>query len=222
MNENILNSDSLVTENLGLVHLCVRRFLCRGIEYDDLYQAGCLGLVKAAGNFDPQRGVRFSTYAVPAILGEIRRMFRDGGSVRVSRGLRELAVRIQRTTSEWQERTGRPPTVDELAAALEVTPERAALAMGALRQPVSLTAGEEGEQMEIPVDAPEDGVTERLALKTLLDRLEEKDRQLILCRYFQGMTQARTGEQLGMSQVQVSRREKKLLGLLRQELTAER
>lgn len=187
----------------------------RGVEYDDLFQAGCLGLVKAAENFDPARGVRFSTYAVPVILGEVRRLFRDGGAIRVSRGLRELAQRVREATERLREETGESPTVDRIAQALEITPERAALALGALRQPLSLTGGEDGEQLEIPVEAPEERTTERLTLRELVARLEERDRRLIQCRYQQGMTQTRTAQVLGMTQVQVSRREKKILEILR-------
>lgn len=199
------------------MHLCARRFMGRGIEYDDLFQAGCLGLVKAAENFDSTRGVKFSTYAVPVILGEVRRLFRDGGAIRVSRGLRELAQRVREVTERLREESGQSPTVEQIAAALEITPERAALALGALRQPVSLTGGEDGEQLEIPVEAPEERATERLTLRDLLARLEERDRRLIHCRYQQGMTQTRTAQVLGMTQVQVSRREKKILEILRRD-----
>ncbi len=207
----------LVTENMGLVHLCARRFVGRGIDYEDMVQAGSLGLVKAARNFDPGRGLRFSTYAVPVILGEIRRLFRDGGAMRVSRGLRELAQQAQRISEGLEAGLGRAPTVGEIADKLGVTPQRAALALGALRRPMSLTGGEEGEQLERPVEAPEEQTAERLTLYAIIERMEVKDRELIRCRYFKGMTQAKTAEELGMTQVQVSRREKKLLAYMRQE-----
>lgn len=211
------DEDPLVTENMGLVHLCARRFLGRGADYEDMVQAGCLGLVKAAKNFDPGRGLRFSTYAVPVILGEIRRLFRDGGAMRVSRGLRELAQRAQKASDGLEEELGRAPTVGEIAETLGVTPQRAALALGALRRPLSLTGGEEGEQLEIPVEAPEEQTAERLTLYAIMDGMEGQDRRLIMCRYFKGMTQAKTAEELGMTQVQVSRREKKLLAYMRSE-----
>lgn len=204
-----------VEENIGLVHLCARRFTGKGVEYDDLFQAGCVGLVKAVENFDPTRGVKFSTYAVPVILGEVRRLFRDGGALRVSRGLRELALRVKEAAARLREELGRDPTVDEIALRLEISPEKAALALGAGRQPVSLTDGEEGGQIEIPVEAPEERMTERLALQEILAGMEERDRQLILYRYFRGMTQTETAGRLGMTQVQVSRREKKLLAEMR-------
>ncbi len=189
----------------------------RGVEYDDLFQAGCVGLVKAAENFDWERGVKFSTYAVPVILGEIRRLFRDGGAVRVSRGLRELAQKALKAEEALRDSLGRAPTVEELSQALEISPEKAALALGALRQPISLTGGEEGEQLEIPVEAPEETMTERLTLRGILEGMEERDQKLIYCRYYKSMTQTQTAELLGMTQVQVSRREKKLLAYMRQE-----
>lgn len=207
----------LVTENIGLVHLCARRFMGRGVEYDDLFQAGCVGLVKAAEHFDAGRGLKFSTYAVPVILGEIRRLFRDGGAVRVSRGLRELAQKVREAEERLRDSMGRAPTVDELAQALEITPEKAALALGALRQPISLTGGEEGEQLEIPVEAPEEKMTEHMTLRGIIDGLEERDRKLIYYRYYKGMTQTQAAGLLGMTQVQVSRREKKILAYMRQE-----
>ena len=207
----------LVTENMGLVHLCARRFMGRGIDYEDMVGAGSLGLVKAARNFDPSRGLRFSTYAVPVILGEIRRLFRDGGAMRVSRGLRELAIEAQRVSERLSDELGRAPTVGEIAGELGVSGERAALALGALKRPLSLTGGEEGEQLEIPVEAPEEETSERLTLHAIMEKMEDRDRELIICRYFQGMTQAKTAGVLGMTQVQVSRREKKLLEYMRRE-----
>ena len=196
----------MVEENLGLVHLCARRFLGRGVEYDDLYQAGCVGLVKAAENFDTDRGVKFSTYAVPVILGEVRRLFRDGGAVRVSRGLRDLSRKAQEEADKLRQETGESPSVVEIAQRLEVPVEKAALALGVSQAPLSLTDREE---------APEERVTERLTLQQILATLEERDKKLIQCRYFQGMTQTQTAAQLGMTQVQVSRREKKLLTYMR-------
>ena len=124
-----MDSEKAVRDNIGLVHACARRFRGRGIEYDDLFQAGCLGLVKAAGSFDESRGVRFSTYAVPAILGEIKRLFRDGGTVKVGRSLKELSLRARRESAAFLQREGRPPTVGELAARLGVEPEQAAEAL---------------------------------------------------------------------------------------------
>ncbi len=204
-----------VEENIGLVHLCARRFLGKGVEYDDLFQAGCVGLIKAAENFDTSRGVKFSTYAVPVILGEVRRLFRDGGAVRVSRGMRELGKKARDAEEAFRRERGTSPTVTEIAERLGVTPEKAALAMGVSRTPLSLTGEEDGEQLEIPVEAPEEKMTERMTLYEIIRTLEERDRKLIEYRYFHGKTQTETAALLGMTQVQVSRREKKLLLYMR-------
>ena len=202
-------------ENIGLVHLCARRFLGRGVEYDDLFQAGCVGLIKAAENFDTTRGVKFSTYAVPVILGEVRRLFRDGGALRVSRGLRDLGKRALEEADRLRQETGKSPGVAQIAQRLQVPVEKAALALGAGQAPVSLTDGEEGGDLDIPVEAPEERMTERLTLYQIIHTLEERDQKLIQYRYFQGKTQSETAALLGMTQVQVSRREKKLLTYMR-------
>lgn len=202
-------------ENLGLCHLCARRFMGRGVEYDDLFQAGCVGLIKAAENFDGTRGVKFSTYAVPVILGEIRRLFRDGGAVRISRGMRELSKQAREAEEELRQENGAGPSVTAIAERLGVSVEKAALALGASRTPLSLTGEEDGEQLEIPVEAPEEKMTERMTLYQVLQSLEERDKKLIEYRYFQSKTQQETADLLGMTQVQVSRREKKLLLYMR-------
>ncbi len=209
-------------EHIGLVHTCAKRFKGRGIEYDDLFQAGCVGLVKASENFDAERGYCFSTYAVPVILGEIRKLFRDGGAVKISRGLKELSLKVSRAVQEFQSRYGREPTVSELAERFSLSPEQIAEALNASQQPLSLTiTDDEGEiQTDIPVPPPDDTITEHLALQTELSRLPESDRQLILLRYYQGLTQAKTAVILGTTQVQISRREKKLLLYLRKKLAA--
>lgn len=202
-------------ENLGLAHLCARRFLGRGVEYDDLFQAGCVGLVKAAENFDTARGVKFSTYAVPVILGEVRRLFRDGGALRVSRGMRDLGRKAQETADQLRQEMGKAPGVAQVAQRLGVPVEKAALALGVGQAPLSLTGPEDGGEVDVPVEAPEERMTERLTLYQILQTLEERDRKLIQYRYFQGKTQTQTAALLGMTQVQVSRREKKLLLFMR-------
>lgn len=212
----------VICANMGLVHTCARRFTGRGIEYDDLFQAGCVGLIKAVDGFEPQRGLQFSTYAVPLILGEMRRLFREGGAVKVSRSLRELSLRAARTRENLAAATGREPTVEELAAALGVEPAEAAQAVCAGLPPISLTRNgeeDEGGEMDLPIPSPEGAITDRLALEQLLERLPERDRRLICLRYVGRRTQQATADELGMTQVQVSRRERALLGLLRQELT---
>lgn len=219
---NIKNkaTEQAVSENLGLVHLCARKFSTgqSGIEYDDLFQAGCVGLVKALENFDEARGLKFSTYAVPVILGEIRRLFRDGGAVRISRGMRELGKKAREEENRFKRDNGKSPTVSDIAQRLGTTTEKAALALGVSSVPISLTGGDDGEEIAIPVEAPEEKMTDRLALYEILATLGENDRRLIEYRYFKHKTQSVTAEMLGMTQVQVSRREKKLLLYMRAAL----
>lgn len=214
--------EDFIEKNFGLVHTCAKRFKGKGIEYDDLFQAGCLGLIKAAERFDEGLGYRFSTYAVPVILGEIKKLFRDGGAVKVSRGLKELSMKAVKEAQDIFTHTGREPTVSELAQRLKLSAEQTAEALNAAQQPLSLTiSDDEGEcQGDIPVDAPDEQLTEELALHSELERLESRDRELIDLRFFKGLTQSVTAERLGMTQVQVSRREKKLLLMLRERLTA--
>ncbi|WP_295151570.1 sigma-70 family RNA polymerase sigma factor [uncultured Ruminococcus sp.] len=211
---------SLPEDNLGLVHLCANRFRGRGIEYDDLYSAGCMGLVKASKAFDSERGVKFSTYAVPVILGEIKRLFRDGGTVKVSRSLKELSLKLTRAGQDFAHREGREPTVEELAILVEADPDDVIEALNAAQPAVSLTMGDEddGSQADLPAPAPDEDITDRLALRQVLSELTEEDRRLIELRYFRGMTQTAAAEILGMTQVQVSRREKKLLMYMRSKL----
>lgn len=216
-----MENDRTVRENIGLVHACAKHFRGRGIEYDDLFQAGCLGLVKAADHFDETRGVRFSTYAVPVILGEIKRLFRDGGTLKVGRSLKELSMRAVRESAAFAEREGRCPTVGELAETLGVEPSEAAEALGAAQMPISLTADDDegGGQIDVQVEPEDDRITELLSLKQVVTELAPQDRKIIVLRYFQSHTQVETANVLGMTQVQVSRREKKILGELREKLS---
>ena len=214
--------NAVVCDNMGLVHTCAKRFRGRGVEYDDLVQAGCVGLIKAADGFEPERGLKFSTYAVPLILGEIKRLFRDGGAVKISRPLKELSLRATRERERLAVELGREPSVEELAAALGIDPTEAAQAICASLPPLSLTrAGEEddAEQIDLPTASPEEQITDRLALQQLLAQLEPRDRRLIELRYVARRTQQATAEQLGMTQVQVSRRERTLLLALREKLS---
>lgn len=206
-------------EHFGLVHLCAKRFhLTAPLEYDDLFQAGCEGLVKAAERFDPARGLAFSTYAVPMILGEMRSLFRSFSSVHLSRGIRDLGRRALAEEAMLQEQLHRVPTVQELADRLGEQPERVAQALGAAEQPISLSAGAHGEELSLPIEAPEAAICERMSLVQSLQTLPESDRKLIDYRYFQHKTQTETAALLAMTQVQVSRREKKILWELREKL----
>lgn len=214
--------EAFICSHIGLVHTCARRFVGRGIEYDDLFQAGCEGLIKAADGFDTSRGLQFSTYAVPVILGEMRRLFREGGTVKVSRSLKELAMHINRTREELAIQCGREPTVTEIAEKLALEPAEVALAMTAAQPPLSLTRRddeEESEQIDLPTPSHEERVTTRLALQQLLSQMEQRDRELITHRYIHHRTQQATAQRLGMTQVQVSRRERALLQYMRDKLT---
>lgn len=217
----VIDREQHICDNMGLVHACCKRFLGRGIEYDDLFQAGCMGLVKATDGFEEERGLRFSTYAVPVILGEIRRLFREGGTVKVGRTLKELSMKVSRERERFLTQEGREPTVGELADRLGISREQAAEALGAALPPLSLTRAadeDEGEEMDIPIAPPEEAVTDTLALRQVLTELPPKDRMLIILRYLNRQTQQATADRLGMTQVQVSRREKVILQEMREKL----
>ena len=210
--------EEIIQSNLGLVHACAQRYKGKGIEYDDLYQAGCMGLVKATDAFDHERGVRFSTYAVPVILGEIRRLFRDGGTVKVSRSLKELSLRANKERDLLAKKLGREPSIHELAERMAVDYGQLVEAICASAPPISLTHEEDDGEFDLPVDSPEEALSDSIALKQAMERLEPSDRNLIILRYFQGQTQSKVAETLGMTQVQVSRREKKILLAMRERL----
>lgn len=213
--------EEFIENNLGLVHACAGRFRGRGVEYDDLYAAGCMGLVKAYDGFDTSRGVQFSTYAVPVILGEIKKLFRDGGTVKVSRSVKELGMRINALRERYIKSTGSEPTVSQLAGELMVSSEQVALAIRAGQPALSLTPASEEEgsrELDIPVDSPEEELADRIGLSEVLQTLPAQDRQLIQLRFFQGKTQSETAAVLGTTQVQISRKERKILAQLRRRL----
>ncbi len=210
--------EQFIEQNLGLAHACAGRFRGRGIEYDDLYSAGCVGLVKAYDGFDDSRGLCFSTYAVPVILGEIRKLFRDGGTVKVSRSTKELGLKINACRERFLKTQGCEPTVNQLAQQLNAKPEQIALAIRAGQPALSLTpAGEEEDAREwdIPVDSPEEELADRIGLAEAMQALPERDRLLLTLRFYRGKTQSETATVLGTTQVQISRRERKLLSELR-------
>lgn len=219
-NMKSLSREQWVENNIGLVHSCAHKFKGRGIEYDDLFGAGCMGLVKAVDAFDTERGVRFSTYAVPVILGEMRRLFRDGGTVKVSRSLKELSLKANRAREYFTCEHGREPTISEISQLLSVEEESLVEAICASTPPISLTVSEEdgGGQIDIAIESIEDGYIDLMSLKQSLNELEPKDQQIIVLRYFKGKTQTQVADRLGMTQVQVSRREKKILSSLREKL----
>ena len=185
--------EAFITQNLGLVHACAGRFRGRGIEYDDLYGAGCMGLVKACDNFDPERGVCFSTYAVPVILGEIKKLFREGGTVKVSRSLKELGMRVQAAREHTMKLCGTEPTLSQLAEQLGESVENVAMAIQAAQPAMSLTpeGREDAEhQLDIPVESPEEALADRISLEEVLRALPEQDRQLIQLRFYGNRTQS--------------------------------
>ena len=212
-----MTRDEFIEGNLPLVHKLANRFRGRGVEYEELYAAGCVGLVKAVDRFEPERGLYFSTYAVPVILGEIRRLFRDGGSVKISRSLKELSVKAARLRDQLS--ANGEPRISDIAQALGVTPEEAAEALCAGIPPVSLDhGGEDGEPLPVPSASGEDALIDRLALRQCLSELSSEDREILMLRYFRRKTQCETAQILGMTQVMVSRRERKLLKELREQL----
>lgn len=211
--------EEFIENNIGLVHSCAHRFKNRGIEYDDLFQAGCMGLVKAYDAFDEKRGVMFSTYAVPVILGEIKKLFRDGGTIKVSRRLKELSMRAARLSSEIQKKTGEEPSLSMLAEMLECDSELLVEAMCAARPSFSLTTENEDDdshEYDIPVLCEEESIAERITLKDAISKLDENEQSILSERFFKSKTQAQTADALGTTQVQISRKERRIIDKLRQ------
>lgn len=214
-----MNRDELITENLGLVGSCASRFLGKGVEYEDLYSAGCIGLIHAADRFDESLGFAFSTYAVPAILGEIRRIFRDEGSVKISRSLKEKARTLRIAAEKFQKENGAEPTVSELAEILGIDIAETAELLCVSSPTLSLTNAEDEKQTDIPIFDEYPNIDNRISVHQIIDTLPETDRKLIYLRYFNGLTQTKTAKELGISQVQVSRRERIILEQMRNKLT---
>lgn len=212
-----------IEENLGLVHSVAKKFLGKGIDYEDIVAAGCIGLIKAIDNFDETKGFKLSTYAVPAILGEIKRIWRDGGSVKVSRKIKELSLKAARLNEQNLKEIGRELTISELSLKLNVSHEEIAEALSSSRLPLSLSYhNDDNEEQEliIPVSSVEESLTEKLTLEKALSELEENDRLLINLRYFKNKTQSETAKILNTTQVQISRKEKKILASLRIKMSA--
>lgn len=208
--------NELIEQNLGLVHACAKRFSGKGIDYDDLYSAGCLGLVKAIDRFDPDRGYQLSTYAVPVILGEIKLLFREGGTVKLSRSLRDRSTKARAIADEYLRETGREIRIAQLADRMGCDVYQAQEALSASQSALSLSyEGDEQRMIEIPVDSPEEDLTDKLSLREAIKGLNEDERQLIRLRYFQHKTQSEIAKRLDTTQVQISRREKKILIKLR-------
>lgn len=211
-----LTREEKIESNIGLVHSIAGRFKGRGVDYEDLFQNGCVGLIKAVDNFDESKGFAFSTYAVPVIMGEIKRIFRDGGAIKVSRVLKEKAIKAQAIRDKFVKSNLREPTVGELSQLLDVSAEETAEILNVITPMLSLNSfGEDGEStIDIPIDESEQ-LFDRISVSQLLSHLSPEEQLLIDCRYYKGYTQSVTAEKLGISQVQVSRREKAILLKLR-------
>ncbi len=209
----------MIEENIGLVHSVAKRFKGRGVDYEDLFQSGCIGLIKAVDNFDESKGFQFSTYAVPVIMGEIKRVFRDGGAIKVGRSLKEKSLKAQRLRDTFLKRELREPTVSELADMLGCDVNETAEILNVINPMLSINQfGEDGSaDFDIPVDDSEN-LFDRISLSKIIDTLDNDEKQLIDCRYYKGQTQTVTANSMGISQVQVSRKEKAVLRKLRERL----
>ena len=215
-------AERMVTDNSGLIWSVARRFFGRGVDSDDLYQLGCVGFLKAIAGYDESYGTQFSTYAVPKISGEIRRFLRDDGAVKVSRGVKERAGRIAAARRALEQRLGREPRLSELAAETGLESEEIAAAETAVLSAESLQRelGEDGFTLELSLagDTLEEALVERVSLREAIDSLPERERQVIALRYFHDMTQDAAARVIGVSQVQVSRLERRAITRLRELL----
>ena len=211
------NREDKIKSNIGLVHICSKKFLGKGIEYDDLVQAGCIGLIKAVDGFDDSKGVKFSTYAVPCILGEIKRLFRDGGIIKVGRSLKDLSLKIKNFSEKYLKENGKEPTLNEISINFGVEPEFAAQAINSGLMPKSFTFSEDDEkEQDILIESHDEKISENIALKQIINKLQDQDRKIVILRFFENNTQSQTAKILGMTQVQISRREKKILKDIRE------
>ena len=222
--------DTIVRENLGLVYSVIKRFLGRGYEYDDLFQIGSIGLIKAIDNFDESFEVKFSTYAVPLIIGEIKRFIRDDGQVKVSRSLKELNIKVKYLSDSILKNEGREPSVSELAEKLGVDPCEVAEAMDAslpissLDEPVYEKDGSTvnlGDKFVDENNINEGDIVNKLMINDLLSSLDERDKSIIYMRFYQRKTQVEIAKMMGISQVQISRIEKRALKIMRSHVSGE-
>ena len=216
--------DILVERNVRLVWSVVQRFLNRGYDQEDLFQIGCIGLIKSIDKFDLSYQVKFSTYAVPMIIGEIQRFIRDDGSIKVSRSLKELGNKIRREKEALSKSFGRSPTISEIACALDVTPEEVIHAEDAIKQPHSIheTVYEnEGDPITLLDQLAEEEADwfDKLLISETIKNLEPREQLIVYLRYYQDQTQAEVAKRIGISQVQVSRLEKKILKTMKQQMS---
>lgn len=216
--------EELVAQNMPLIKSIVKRFRNKSIEYDDLIQLGSLGLIKAINNFDASFNVKFSTYAVPMISGEIKRFIRDDGCMKVSRSVKALSCKISKFSNDFRINNNREPTVDEIAEAMEVEPQEVVFALDSSKYPVSLYEKYDDESSQCVVDrlaAPgtQEDMINKIVLKDLINSLDEREKKIIVLRYYRDKTQSEIAKLLGVSQVQISRIENKVLKLMRENMT---
>ncbi len=217
----------LIEENSPLIKSVIKRFKDKGVEYDDLYQLGCMGFLKAIKNFNPQFGVKFSTYVVPMVIGEIKRFMRDDGSIKVSRALKSLNLQINKYVEKYSHENEKSPSIEEIAKHFCIDEQEVVLAMDSAKMPISLYKPIEDDSETLNlidrIEAQDDingKIIDNLALKELIKRLEERDRKIILLRYYFDKTQSEIAKELNISQVQVSRLENKILSNLKNKLTS--
>lgn len=219
---DISAKEQLIQENTGLIYMVVNRFKNRGAEADDLFQIAAIGLLKAIKNFDIRMGLQFSTYAVPMMMGEIRRHLRDSGPMKVSRSYKTLASKAASIREQLMKETGDEPALSEIATRLAVDPAELSCALTATRPPDSLdeVRGDANTTLKdlIPTENSEDNLVDRLALRELIGKLPNREKKILLLRYHREQTQSQVAKALGISQVQVSRLEKKILAKLKAEL----
>ena len=214
-------TEILLENNVLLLKSLIRRFKGKGVEYDDLYQLACVGFLKAIKNFDESFGVVFSTYAVPMIVGEIKRFLRDDGAIKVSRLIKSQAIAINRYIENYSNEKGETPTLEEIASALNLEKEDVVIALDSAKMPLSLSepiddkSGDKSLELadKIPSDEKEEDLVDKILLKTLIDKLPEREKKIIIMRYYRDNTQSEIAKELGVSQVQVSRIENKIINL---------
>ena len=215
----------LTQENSPLIKSLIKRFRDKGVEYDDLFQIGCIGFLKAINNFKTEFGVKFSTYVVPMVIGEIKRFMRDDGAIKVSRALKSLNIQINRFIEQFSSKNQRKPTIEEIAKKFQVEEQDVVMAMDSARMPISLYAPLEDESGDLTVidrvenENANDNMLDNLALKEMIKNLQEREKKIILLRYYFDKTQSEIAKELGISQVQVSRLENKILENFRSKLS---
>ncbi len=216
-----MTRDEKINANIGLVHACAKRFVGKGIEYDDLYSSGCVGLIKAIDNFDESKGFKLSTYAVPVILGEIKRLFRDGGSVKISRSIKELSLKAKKICDDYKKNNGCDIPVSTLSKMLGIDIYKTNEVLLASQSVLSLSHfyDDDNSDFDIKEDSVEESLVEKMSLFDALSKLDQNDKRLIELRYFQHKTQSQTAQIMNMTQVSVSRREKKILSFMRQTMS---